>query len=138
VVGVATDFHEGNWVWRVDLGSKDGDMLGLPQAKKGMLTRWGGYDFGRTAVSPDGQTLAVSRRLTSFDLLDQARSGDAEVDVVRVKPLRLLGVVRPKHACLQADGLAVDHRNGETIVLVHWCGNWERVRVPEVAASPRK
>lgn len=138
VVGVATDSHEGNWVWRVELGSKDGDKLKLPQAKRGMLTRWGGYDFGWAAVSPDGQALAVSRRLTSFDLLDRAEAGDAEVDVVQVKPLRLLGVVRPKHPCPQADGLAVDHRDAEATVLAHWCGQWERIQIPPAAVASRK
>ena len=96
VVGTATDSREGNWVWRVDLRSKDGDRLKLPQGKKGMLTRWGGYDISRTVLSPDGQVLAVSRKLTSFDLLDRAEFGNAEIDIIQVKPLRLLGVVRPK------------------------------------------
>ncbi len=130
VVGTATDSREGNWVWRVDLRLKDGDRLKLPQGKKGMLTRWGGYDISRTALSPDGQVLAVSRKLTSFDLLDRAEFGNAEIDIIQVKPLRLLGVVRPKHSCSQADALAVNHRNEETTVLVYWCGNWERIQVP--------
>jgi hypothetical protein len=131
VVGAATDSREGNWVWRVDLASKNGEKLKLPEAKKGPLTRWRGYDIRRSTVSPDGRVLAVSRTQTLFDLLDRAHVGSAEIDVVQVKPLRLLGVIRPRHSCPQADSVAVNHRNEQIAVLAHWCGTWERIPVPD-------
>lgn len=139
VVGAATDSHEVNWVWRIGLGSKDGEKLKLPAAKRRTLNRWGGYGITGSRVSPDGQVVALSRSLTSFDLLDRAKYGNAEIDVIQITPLRLLGVVRPKSACRKVDGLAVDHRGGHATVLAYWCGTWQRTDLLDgIPASPAK
>jgi hypothetical protein len=133
VLGTAAR-SDGDWVWRADLASGQGQQLKLPQAKEAGTIRTDS-DVEGGSSSPDGQVFAVARTITAWDADKRPHEMPGEIAVTEVKPLRLLGIVKPKSGCPRADAFSVDHRNGQATVLAHWCGTWERIHLPDTAVT---
>jgi hypothetical protein len=120
-----------NWVWRVDLDSGTGEKLALPQSKPTGPVKWNSYSMSPVPeFSPDGEVFAVGRSVTAWNNFDQSRDTGGELDIIQSKPLKLLGVIPLKAGC-GPGSVAVDHRNGSTIVLQRRCGKWEREEFPK-------
>jgi len=127
----------GDWVWTATLTGRSGEKLALPRKRPGPFTRSLSYIVIGGSLSPDGQVYAVSREVTSVTALDEGFYKRGEISLVQVRPLRLIGEVRPKEQCASADAFAVDHRNGQVTVLANWCGQWERSELPVSRSAAR-
>jgi hypothetical protein len=134
VLGTSTR-DDGDWVWRVDLAQDRGEQLKLPQANDTGAIRTV-YFLEEALSSPDGEVFAVARMAMVRHANEPPHQMPAEIAVTEVKPLRLLGTVKPKSGCAITDAFAVDHRNGQTTVLAHWCGTWERIHLPDASSNP--
>ncbi|MGB8837663.1 MAG: hypothetical protein WCC67_13005 [Candidatus Acidiferrales bacterium] len=111
-------------VWRIDLGAGTGEEISAP---RGRFPKGDQID-GNGSLSPDGQVFAFSRHQFSYGHFDNFNYKGSDIVVVQVRPLRLLGVIDPKGNLYQ-HGFAVDHRDGNTTVLVFSEGTWKRLTV---------
>lgn len=120
-VVMASTRSDRDWVWRVDLKDQATEKLALPQPRSPQGQQVRDIDH----LSPDGQVFAIQRRRFSYGLFDNFRYQGDEIVVVQVHPLKLLGVIRPKHET-SIKGFAVDHRNGKVMLLGYWDDQWQR------------
>jgi len=120
-VVMAATRSDKDWVWRVDLKSQSVEKLALPQARTPSGQQVRDIDH----LSPDGQVFAIQRKRFSYGLFDNFKYQGDEIAVVQVHPLKLLGVIRPKHET-SIKGFAVDHRDGKVTLLGYWDDQWQR------------
>jgi hypothetical protein len=121
---MAATLSDRDTVWRVDLETATGEKISVPS---GHFPKGDQID-GNAALSPDGQILAFSRHQFSYGLFDNFRYKGSDIVVVQVRPLHILGVIRPK-GVVYRDGFAVDHRGGDTTVFLFSEGAWKRIPV---------
>jgi hypothetical protein len=111
-------------VWRVDLKEHSAEEIELPAT--------GGYGSYTSVesglLSPDGKVFAVVRERLSNNFFGEAHNSGDEIDLVQVKPLKLLGKIRPKRTSAPAS-FAIEHQNGIVTVLGYWDGKWRREQV---------
>jgi hypothetical protein len=112
-------------VWRIDLATGRGDKISLPPY--GRFPKDDMID-GKKSASPDGQAVAFSRTLMSYGHFDNFSYEGADIVVVQVHPLRLLGIVRLENL-LPRNAFAVDHRDGGTTLLLFTGSVWRHVQV---------
>ena len=121
-VVMAATRSDKDWVWRVDLKSQSVEKLALPQARTPSGQQVRDIDH----LSPDGQVFAIQRKRFSYGLFDNFKYQGDEIAVVQVHPLKLLGVIRPKHEH-RSRSFAVDHRDGKvTLHQGYWDDQWQR------------
>jgi hypothetical protein len=121
---MAATLSDRDTVWRVDLGATTGEKIPVP---RGRFPNGDQID-GNGSLSPDGQVFAFSRHQFSYGHFDNFSYKGSDIVVVQVRPLRVLGVIDPKGSLYQ-HGFAVDHRDGNTTVLVFSEGTWKRLAV---------
>ena len=83
---------------------------------------------GRSAISPDGKAVAFGVSMSTLAppfLVDNYSSRGERLLLVDVETLKTIADVEPPHDD-RPFGIAVDHRDGGTTLLVNWEGRWER------------
>lgn len=123
-LAVASTKEPRDLVWRVDIKGHTGQQMELPATGRSYT------QIGRIVLSPDGTVFAIERNLLSNSLFGDAHSSGTEVNLVQVKPLKLIGKVDLK---TDADSMSIsiDHRSGVVTVLNFIGSKWssEQVKV---------
>lgn len=119
---------EGTMLWHVDMQARTVDRLVLPKR-----VHYPKFEeiHGATAISPDGQVIAVSLNLYSLAfpyLADNYVYNGTDIAVVRVRPLQLLGIL-PHEGRPGLVAFAVTHRQGKVTVLLYQKHQWGRVEL---------
>ena len=125
---------EGISLWHVDLGARTVDRFVLPAHVHFPFVEGAGR---ASAISPDGQVLAVALTLESFAfpyLMDNYVYKGTDIAILQVRPLQLLGIVKHERAS-DPVGFAIDHRQGKATILVYRKDRWER-REFDAALTP--
>ena len=115
-------------VWQVNEPAQTVDRLVLPTR-----SHFPSYEavqtFGQAPLSPDGEVVAIpvarSRRASPF-LTDSDNYQETKSAIVQLHPLRLLNILQVGQKGDDLLGYAVDHRHGQTTVLIYRGGHWER------------
>lgn len=116
-------------VWRVEMNTQQLTRFALPQDH---FLKWNFEHDG--TISPDGVAfgfLFTQFRLAFPYIVDNYVAEGSDIVVLRVNPLRLLGVVS-RNGVKYTRGLSIDHRDGKTIVLAYRQDHWERHDFPDV------
>jgi hypothetical protein len=119
---------EANALWRVNMQAKAVDRLMLPK-RQHFPTFEGIYDA--TAISPDGQVIAVPLTLSAVAfpyLVDNYVYKATDIAVVQVHPFQLVSVVSHGHAVYKP-AFAIDHRNGKITVLAYRQDHWDHTEL---------
>ena len=134
---LAATMSDGDAVWRIDLTAGTGEKISAPRDHFPK----GDQIDGNGSLSPDGQVFAFARHRFSYGHFDNFSYKGSDIVVVQVRPLRLLGVISPDDNVYQ-HGFAVDHREGNTTVLLFSQGTWKRLPVEaskrNAAVDPKK
>ena len=83
---------------------------------------------GRSAISPDGKAVAFGVSMSTLAppfLVDNYSSRGERLLLVDLETLKPIADVEPPHDD-RPFGIAVDHLDGRTTLLVNWGGRWER------------
>lgn len=139
-------FHSepSDFVARLDINDGKGEELQLPKAYAEIT---GG------TLSGDGTAFAAIRNLYRNTLFETMQHSGAEIDVVNIHTMQLVGSVKFGDSAY-ADGVSFDYRDGKATILVlvnaNGGGNWEEKTVtppaggqssattkPRTASSPR-
>ena len=88
---------------------------------------------GLSAVSPDGKVVVFGVSMSTLAppfLVDSYNSKGERLLLVDVQTLKTIADIEPPHN-ERPFGLAVDHRDGRTTLLVNWGDRWERNLFPD-------
>jgi hypothetical protein len=124
--------HEVDTIWRLDMRSQTMERLVLP-CRVHFPSMEGA---GSASLSPDDEVAAIS-----FDqfthkfpwLTEDMRWAGKHIALVRVRPLELLGIFPPGSA-QRISAMAVDHRDGNIILLTLRRDRWERQELHTTAS----